>query len=353
MSNPLSSNIGPATVGGLGGILPTVTNLASTYVAHPSTGLPELGMYYGLILFFLVGFVLCIGFSIGETKQALLTGIAAPAIITSIISGVTAGGPPTSAPIRTSLSSFFSFQAFAQPAQSVPSTMEDACVGPGDANAPSGILRIRFHSDYRGSESQSGQVVQVKTLKGEAWTTCTFETGVGVGRQIRVATALSALDVQYKNALAHVILDPKKNADVLVVIEPTWRPVIDFGYIVGGVRKYDVVSATITAIAYPGEYGVSVRFAGALSRDDIIAVAAQLRADGWKLVPLPQAGDVMRDPNVTRTEIQFNPNSPDDLTAATVVAHTIRQFRLTPQQVVATQDNNISAKELGVRIYLP
>jgi hypothetical protein len=350
MSKQLSSNIGLAAVGGLGGILPTVTKLASTYVAHPSTGLPEAGMYYGLILFFLVGFVLCMGFAISDTKQALLTGIAAPAIITSIISGATAGGPPTS---TRALSDVFSFRAFAQPAQSVPPVREDACVGPGDANAPSGTLRIRFRSDYLGSEGQKGQMVQVKTLKGQVWTTCTFETGVGAGREIKVASALSALDVQYKNALAHVILDPNKNADVLVVIEPNWGPVINFGYILGGEKKFDVVSATMTGIAYPNEYGFSVRFAGALSRDDVIAVAARLQADGWKLKPLPERGDLMRDPNVTRTEIRFNPNSPDDFTAATVVAHTIRQFKLTPQQVVTTQDNGIPVKELGVRIYLP
>jgi hypothetical protein len=114
-----------------------------------------------------------------------------------------------------------------------------------------------------------------------------------------------------------------------------------------------VVSATIAAIAYPGEYEFSVRFAGALSRADVIAVVARLLADGWKFKPLPQEGGVLRDSEVKRTEVQFNPNSPDGLTAATMVAHTIRQSRLTPQPVVATQDDEISVKKLGVRILLP
>jgi len=80
-----------SAIGGLGGMLPTLSKLATIYVTAQETPLPLPGMYVGLALFFAIGIILCIGFSISDAKQALLVGIAAPGIITNVISGVQHG----------------------------------------------------------------------------------------------------------------------------------------------------------------------------------------------------------------------------------------------------------------------
>ena len=41
--------------GALGGVMPTVASLASTFVAVPETPLPAFGMYLGLVLWAFIG----------------------------------------------------------------------------------------------------------------------------------------------------------------------------------------------------------------------------------------------------------------------------------------------------------
>ena len=73
---------------GVGGTLPTVSRLASTYVTDPSTPMPELGLLFGLGLFFIIGSVLTYAFSESNIRQAFIIGVCAPGIITNIVAGV-------------------------------------------------------------------------------------------------------------------------------------------------------------------------------------------------------------------------------------------------------------------------
>lgn len=73
---------------GLGGMLPTLAKLAGTYVTEPWTPMPEPGLYFGLALFFVVGMIVYRGLREGRTtREAIIVGIAAPALITNILFG--------------------------------------------------------------------------------------------------------------------------------------------------------------------------------------------------------------------------------------------------------------------------
>jgi hypothetical protein len=81
--------------GAIGGMLPTIARLAATYVAQPLTPLPEIGLYFGLALYAGIGSAVAFVMApfdrrqivLVELRQALIAGIAAPAILGNIIAG--------------------------------------------------------------------------------------------------------------------------------------------------------------------------------------------------------------------------------------------------------------------------
>ncbi|TPN82011.1 hypothetical protein FJ987_17150 [Mesorhizobium sp. CU2] len=75
--------------GAFGGALPTIAKLASTYVAVPTTPLPALGLLLGVMLWAIVGGGVALTNTSYETRQAIFAGVAAPAILASLISGAT------------------------------------------------------------------------------------------------------------------------------------------------------------------------------------------------------------------------------------------------------------------------
>lgn len=78
--------------GGIGGVLPTSVTLATMLTNSPTSRIIEditLGFYAGLVLFFLIGAVVSIC-TVEDTKKlrdAVIAGIAAPALITSVSAG--------------------------------------------------------------------------------------------------------------------------------------------------------------------------------------------------------------------------------------------------------------------------
>jgi hypothetical protein len=80
--------------GALGGVCPTIAQLAGSYSAKPSQPLPELGLLFGMGLFALLGAIIATGFGAKEIRAAIAAGIAAPAIVTNIVSGVANQKPP-------------------------------------------------------------------------------------------------------------------------------------------------------------------------------------------------------------------------------------------------------------------
>lgn len=95
--------------GGFGGVLPTVSKMASTYVAAPGTPLPEIGLLLGVVLWAIVGGGVALSNTNYETRQAIFAGIAAPAVLANLISGVTSQATPHESAM------LFGIAAYAQP----------------------------------------------------------------------------------------------------------------------------------------------------------------------------------------------------------------------------------------------
>ena len=87
--NPLS----PAEAlawGAVGGMLPTIGRIAGTYGADFSTPPPAwFGVGMAIVLYGVIGAVIARAMGNSDMKQALFAGIAAPAIVLSVINGAT------------------------------------------------------------------------------------------------------------------------------------------------------------------------------------------------------------------------------------------------------------------------
>jgi hypothetical protein len=73
--------------GAFGGILPMLAILASTYCVNPETPLPALALYLALMTWAIVGGGVALTNTSLEKREAIFAGIAAPAIIMSLVFG--------------------------------------------------------------------------------------------------------------------------------------------------------------------------------------------------------------------------------------------------------------------------
>jgi hypothetical protein len=75
--------------GAIGGILPTLAKIAGTFGANFDAPIPNLsGVAIAVVLYGVIGAVVARGIGNAEIKQAIFAGIAAPAILVSVIAGV-------------------------------------------------------------------------------------------------------------------------------------------------------------------------------------------------------------------------------------------------------------------------
>ena len=99
--------------GALGGSCPTLAKLASTYSTNPTTDMPNFGIFIGLGLFALLGGIVAVGFGASDLKGSLVSGIAAPGLITNIVAGANPSIPDDELIAQLTTPFFFS-SAYAQ-----------------------------------------------------------------------------------------------------------------------------------------------------------------------------------------------------------------------------------------------
>ena len=131
---------------GVGGMIPTISRMASTYVTDPSTPLPEPGLFLGLFLFFIIGSVLALAFSETNLRQAFIIGVCAPGIITNIVAGMNDARYADHAALQIDLPSVSTAYAQAKPPALGPDT-----VSVNNASRPPSTRRIRIYSEVIGA----------------------------------------------------------------------------------------------------------------------------------------------------------------------------------------------------------
>jgi hypothetical protein len=134
---------------GLGGLLPSLSRIATSFMVQPEQPLPHWHILIALSIFFLLGSVLNIPFNReNDITKAIVVGISAPGLITNIIAG--ASNAPqsklpqsaflTSQPSQSANLSGFHFvntaQAFSTP-PSFPSASPTVPAGPTLDSGPS------------------------------------------------------------------------------------------------------------------------------------------------------------------------------------------------------------------------
>ncbi|MBS1041468.1 hypothetical protein JK203_11525 [Gluconobacter cerinus] len=76
-------------MGGIGGAMPTLSHLAASLTQNDNQPLPNIGFYIGIAIYFAIGAAVSCGFKKENDKKSdyLIRGIAAPAIIASVLAG--------------------------------------------------------------------------------------------------------------------------------------------------------------------------------------------------------------------------------------------------------------------------
>src|SRR5262245_9225609 len=75
-------------IAGLGGMLPTIARVASASSVDPATSFFTGGHLAAMLIYFALALMLCIALQERRWKGALLLGIALPALITNVLSGI-------------------------------------------------------------------------------------------------------------------------------------------------------------------------------------------------------------------------------------------------------------------------
>src|SRR4051812_34079531 len=81
--------------GAIGGALPTLARIAAASGTAVDSPIPNLGVLIGLALYAVIGGIVARAMENPEMKHSLFSGIAAPAIVASLLTGATEGRIPS------------------------------------------------------------------------------------------------------------------------------------------------------------------------------------------------------------------------------------------------------------------
>jgi hypothetical protein len=216
--------------GAFGGIMPTLANLATTYVAIPDTPMPAWGLLFGLALFALIGGGVALTNTSREIRQAIFAGIAAPAIMTSVIAGSTEGGGG-----KRKAEFISSAHAQTQP----------------QTHSSSGVRMIYFSPSVSGGVNLAGEIPVTAQVQRAGKL-----ENVTLG-EIRTLEASSAISVPAGIDQVYVMGKPVKISGPVTQswLNVTTRPTVlgDFWWSLGGPRKFTVQDLTVNTQPYAPE----------------------------------------------------------------------------------------------------
>lgn len=96
----------------------------------------------------------------------------------------------------------------------------------------------------------------------------------------------------------------------------------------------------------PSDYSVSVRFAGIISRDAVIAVAERLKQDGWRVIEPRSGGGDRTEDAYGRNEVVYTMAA--DQAAALAVARRFQEARIVAEAISVRQDMSVPGNSLQV-----
>ena len=236
---------------GLGGTLPTLCTLAASYSANPTQPLPGMGMGLALVLFFVIGAAVAYGLDESVPKKAFVLGVAAPAVVSSIISGVvnaktSVSGPPAgSAAVLHHLSALLGISdTLAQ----APAQVQGASA---ESRAISG-RSLTVSPQIAGIGIASGTTLRVQFLSAKGEVLSDNAVSALGSSTLRVPGGATVAAVSVSNVGAKVTLPmtfDSAQLDALI----TAQPANDFLWALSGKRYADIqnISLSVTDFKLP------------------------------------------------------------------------------------------------------
>jgi hypothetical protein len=187
--------------GGFGGILPTIAEKASTYVSIPNTPLPEWGLLLGVLLWAVVGGGVALMNTSYEAKQALFAGVAAPAILASVISGASGASQKIS-----SVPPLFGISVYAQPVDRPAASGTDGWAVIVSPNVSGGVpqsVSLPVTAEVKkGDQTETVTIGQISDLRSPtAFTVPTGTSQIFVsGKPVSTTGTVTNVDLSVKTA---------------------------------------------------------------------------------------------------------------------------------------------------------
>ena len=231
--------------GAIGGCCPTIAKLASYFSTHWGAPMPEIGVFFAMILFAILGAIISVTVGARDLKTALIAGIVAPGILTNIISGQEIGNqsrtPERSELSNTRLSSLYFLgigTAIAQPL--VKDKHNNPPNLPNSPNSPklcisiqSILMGLKFIgpiTNLRNHELQA--VVNVIRYEDENEKKIGWVSLAGDYKNFEIAPSTKMISVLGKS------FNVKNLKGVKIIAKAI--PYRDFYWVLGGKRKYKI-----------------------------------------------------------------------------------------------------------------
>jgi hypothetical protein len=233
-------------VAALGGLLPTAARLATAFVGDPQTPVPGTGLFIGLALFAVIGAVLAYAFSETNVRQALILGIAAPGVITNIVSGAGEARANRVSSLLLQSIPIGSVHAQPQPAASSPALLPRIGTSSVDQRTLTVLPRTR-NSDAWSDENLP---VAVTFIQGDG-TDAGSTTIVPIGQKQRVPIPAMAKSVRFTAGTISRVESLSRLPETEVAVEVTVNGKNDFLWALGA-RRQAIVS-NVKIVASPGQ----------------------------------------------------------------------------------------------------
>lgn len=240
-----ADKVGLALFGAFGGACPTLAKLAATYAAATEIPPPLPTVWIAIAIFAVIGMFVALGFGSDSHRQALVAGIAAPALITNILNGATGQAPkamplaPIHEPAKQSSTFLFVTGAFAQ---SSPSATAETASSATPLPRPKAVVVDTTVSGPAPSNTLVLSVTRKLPTGG------TEEVGLG-----SVAGTVGPKTVLFPEGTIAYTVGPNKTIlpkdfqaaskpEIKLEVKTAPSPTSDFLWALGGKRTFDVRS---------------------------------------------------------------------------------------------------------------
>lgn len=222
--------------GAVGGALPTVSKIAATFGANFDAPMPNmLGVAIALVLYAVIGSVMARAIGKKEMREALFAGIAAPAIIVSIIAGVSDSQSlhPGNGNGNKQINYLFTSSAYAQ-------------TSPQTSAENSKTLNVEFTS--RSNYPIDGVIAVYASVDGEKKRIVTLPVNTASKNQVTIEIPNQTKSLSFVASTgAQASVPVTGNSNVKLILTPKTTTISDFVWALGGQRTVGIgaIQATL------------------------------------------------------------------------------------------------------------